>query len=74
MTKGFTNSTSFLWNVDASEMTSSWPSKFSKEKLTFTRLASSSTHPERGYGGTPTDYCKDHAVFDAGVVPFLFVS
>ncbi len=46
----------------------------SKVKITLTRLTSSSAHPEPGYEGTPTDYCKDQAVFDAGAVPFLFVS
>ncbi len=30
--------------------------------------------PEPGYEGTPTDYCKDQAVFDAGAVPFRFGS
>ncbi len=30
--------------------------------------------PRTGYEGTPTDYCKDQAIFDAGAVPFLFVS
>ncbi len=52
----------------------SWPSKFSKEKLTLTRLDSSSAHPKPVYEGTPTDYCKDQAVFDAGAVPFRFGS
>ncbi len=28
--------------------------------------------PEPGYEGTPTDYCKDQAVYDAGAVPFQF--
>ncbi len=42
--KGFANSTSSRWNADASELTSSWPSKVSKEKLTLTRLNSSSAH------------------------------
>ncbi len=30
--------------------------------------------PEPGYEGTPTDYCKDQAVYDAGAVPFQFGS
>ncbi len=38
-----------------------------------TRLNSSSAHPEPVCEGTPTDYCKDQAVFDEGAVPFLFV-
>ncbi len=33
MRKGFTNSTSSRWNADTSELTSSWPSRFSKVKL-----------------------------------------
>ncbi len=37
--------TSSRWNADVSELTSSWPSKFSKEKLALTRLNSSSAHP-----------------------------
>ncbi len=74
MKKGFTNSTSSRWNADASELTSSWPSKFSKVKLALTRLTSSSTHPEQVYEGTPTDYCKNQAVFDAGALPFWFGS
>ncbi len=72
MRKGFANSTSSRWNADASELTSSWPSKCSKEKLTLTRLNSSSAHPEPVYEGTPTDYCKDQAVFDARTVPSQF--
>ncbi len=36
--------------------------------LTLTRLTSSSANPQLGYEGTPTDYCKDRAVFDAGAV------
>ncbi len=36
------------------------------------RLTSSSAHPEPGYEGTPTDYCKNQAVFDAGAVPSPF--
>ncbi len=48
-------------------------SKFSKEKLILTRLNSSSAHPEPVYETTPTDYCKDQAVFDEGAVPFLSV-
>ncbi len=46
--------------------------KVSKLKLTSTRLNSSSAHPEPVYEGTPTDYCKDQAVFDAGAVPSQF--
>ncbi len=72
MRKGFASSTSSRWNADASELTSSWPSKFSKVKLTLTRLTSSSTHPEPDYEGTPTDYCKDQALFDAEAVPSQF--
>ncbi len=31
------------------------------------------THPALCYyEGTPTDYCKDQAVFDAGAVPSQF--
>ncbi len=40
-------------------------------KIMLTRLNSSSAHPEPAYEGTPTDFCKDQAVFDAGAVPFL---
>ncbi len=29
--------------------------------------------PRAGLRGTPTDYCKDKAVFDEGAVPFLSV-
>ncbi len=65
MRKGFANSTSSRWNADASELISSWPSKFSKEKWILTSLNSSSAHPEPVYEGTPTDYCKDQPVFDA---------
>ncbi len=68
MRKGFANSTSSRWNADSSELISSWPSKFSKMKLTLTRLNSSSAHPEPDDQGTPIDYCKDQAVFDAGAV------
>ncbi len=64
--KGFSNSTTSSWNADASELTSPWPSTFSKVKLTLTRLTSSSDNPEPGYEGTPTDYSKDKAVFDEG--------
>ncbi len=46
----------------------------SKFLMVLTRLPSSSAQPEPGYHGTPTDYCKDQAVFDAGAEPFLFVS
>ncbi len=73
MRKGFANSTSSRWNADASELISSWSSKFSKDKLILTRLNSSSAHPEPVCEGTPTDYCKDQAVFDEGAVPFLSV-
>ncbi len=52
----------------------SWPSNFSKEKSTLTRLNSSSAHPEPVYEGTPTDYCKDQAVLDAEAVPSLWNS
>ncbi len=48
--------------------------KNSKVKIIFTCLTSSSAHPEPVYEGTPTDYGKDQAVFDAGAVFFLFVS
>ncbi len=47
MRKGFVNSTSSRWNADASELTSSWPSKFSKVKLTSDHLTSSSAHRSR---------------------------
>ncbi len=66
MRKDFATSTSSHWNADAPELTSSLPSRFSKIKLTSARLTSSSAHPEPGYEGTPTDYCKD-----AGAVYFL---
>ncbi len=46
---------------------------FSNVKLTLTRLTSCA-HPEQGYEGTPTDYCKEQAVFDAGALPFRFWS
>ncbi len=72
--KVFTKSTYSRWNEDASELTSSWPSKCSKVKLTLTRLTSSSTHPEPGYESTPTDDCKGQAAFDAGTVLFRFGS
>ncbi len=49
MRKGLANATSSHWNVDDSEVTSPWPSKFSKLKLAFTRLTSSSAHPKPGY-------------------------
>ncbi len=49
MRKNFANSTSSHWNADASELTSSWPSRFSKVKLTLSRLTSSPAHPEVGY-------------------------
>ncbi len=70
--KGFTNSASSRWNADASDLASSWPSKFSKVNLTLTCLNSSTTRPEPDYEGTPTDYCKDHAVFYAGTIPSQF--
>ncbi len=41
------------------KLTLSWPSKFSKVKLTLTHLASSSAHPEPGYEGTPANCCQD---------------
>ncbi len=41
-------------------------------KLTLARLNSSSAHPESDYESTPTDYCKDQAVFDARAVPSQF--
>ncbi len=65
--EGFDNSTPSRWNAGASELTS-------KVKLTLTRLTSSSAHPEPGYEGTSTDYCKDQSVFDTGAVHFRFVS
>ncbi len=42
-------------------------------QLDFDRLALTPNvaHPEPVYEGTPTDYCKDQAVFDEGEVPFL---
>ncbi len=64
----------FVWNAGASKLTSSWPSKCSLVNLTLTRLTSSSAHPEPFYEGTPTDYCKDQVVFDAGAMPFVFES
>ncbi len=67
-------STSSRWNADAFELTSPCPSKFSKVKSTLTRLNYSSAHPEPGYEGTPTDYCKHQAVFDAGAVPYEFLN
>ncbi len=73
MRKGFANSTSSLWNADASELISSWPSKFSKEKFILSRLNSFSAHPELVYESTSTDYCKDQDAFDEGAVPFLSV-
>ncbi len=73
MRKGFANSTSSRWNAGASERISTWPSKFSKEKLILTWLTFSSAHPEQVYEGTRTDYCKDQAVLDEGAVPFLSV-
>ncbi len=62
-----------LRQLNASELISSWPSKFSKGKLILSRLNSSPAHPELVYESTPTDYCKDQAVFDEGAVPFLSV-
>ncbi len=73
MRKGFENSTSSQWNADVSELTSSWPSTFSKVMLTLTRLTSSSNHPRPGEKDTPLDYGKHQAVFDAEAVHFLFV-
>ncbi len=73
MKKRFANTTSSRWNADASELTSSWRSIYSKVKLTLTRLTSS-VHSELVYEGTPTNYCKDQTVFDAGAAPFLFVA
>ncbi len=72
MKKRFANTTSSHWNADASELASSWRSKYSKVKLTLTRLTSSSAHPEPGYEGTSIDYCKDQAVFDAEAVSSQF--
>ncbi len=72
--KGFANSTSSRWGADASELTSSWASRFSKVKLTLARLISSPVHSEPGGEGTPTDYSKGQAVFDEGAVHFLCVS
>ncbi len=71
--EGFANSTSSRWNADASELISSWHSKFSMEKLISTGLNYSTVHPEPVYEGTRTDNCKDQAVFDEGAVPFLSV-
>ncbi len=71
MRKGFANSTSSRWNADASELTSSWLSKFLKVKLALTRLNSSSANPEPVYEGTPTDYCKDQVAFEEAAVPSL---
>ncbi len=71
---GFINSTSTRWNADASEMTSSSPSKFLIVKFTLTHLISSSAHLEPGYEGTQTDYCKEQTVFDACAVPLFLVS
>ncbi len=68
--KGLANSTSCRWNADASELISSWPLKL---KLILIGLNSSSAHPEPVYEGTPTDNCRDQAVFDEGAVPFLSV-
>ncbi len=34
------------------------------------RLISSSAHPEPGWEGTSTDFCKDQPVFDEAVVNF----
>ncbi len=41
--EGFANSTSPSWNADASELISSWPSRFWKVKLTCIHLLSSPT-------------------------------
>ncbi len=40
--------------------------------LTLIRLTTSFAYPEPDYERTPTDYCKDQAVYDAGAVPFRF--
>ncbi len=45
MRNGFAYPTSSRWNADASELTSSWPSKYSKVKFTLTCLSSSTVHP-----------------------------
>ncbi len=39
--------------------------KIFKGEVNLNRLNSSSAHPEPAYEGTPTDYRKDQAVFDA---------
>ncbi len=71
MSKDFPNSTSSRWNADNVELISSWPSKFSKEKLILIRLISSPAHPGPVYEETPTDNCKDQAVFDELAVLLL---
>ncbi len=68
MRKGFANSASSHWKADLSELTSSWPSRFPKVKLTLSRLTSSSPHNEPGKEGTPTDFRNGQAVFDEGAV------
>ncbi len=72
MRRGFANATSSRWNAFVSEVTSFWPSTFSKEKLTLTRLISSSAHHEPVYEGTHTDYCRYQAIFDSAAVPSPF--
>ncbi len=69
MMKGFANLNSSRYIADTSELALSRPSKFSKVKLTLTRLNSSSAHPEPDYEGTPNDNCKDQVFLHAGVVP-----
>ncbi len=68
MRGGFANSTFSRWNPFASEVITFWPSAFSKEKLTLTRLISSSAHHEPVYEGTHTDYCRYQAIFDSAAV------
>ncbi len=59
MKKGFANSTSSCWNADAFERTS-YGFKIVKGEVDL--------NPS-DYQGTPTDYCKGQAGFDAGPVP-----
>ncbi len=54
-----------------SELTSLWPSRFSKVKLTWAYLLSSFAHPGLGWEGSLTEYCKDQAGFDEEVLCFL---
>ncbi len=76
MRKGFANSTSSRLNADASELTSSWSSKFSKEKLTLTRLNSSSVHRPGLRGHTyrllqrPSRLRRRSGAFSARIVKF----